>query len=180
MQHLFKFLILVVLFSSCKKEFHFSKDEITETDASGNLVGNINPNDWLLKPLSEANEFDKNVFSQLLIGDSTRDVYKLYNTNCVNDYDFSLVAYPNPMPKKGGSGYLNLKMITNLEYSYFYKIIVDKFGAIIESGAGLAEASFDKIQINPLIKRDFILYYIFIDENNCAFFGKGNVIGSKK
>ncbi len=84
------------------------------------------------------------------------------------------------MPKKGGSGYLNLKMITNLEYSYFYKIIVDKFGAIIESGAGLAEASFDKIQINPLIKRDFILYYIFIDENNCAFFGKGNVIGSKK
>ena len=178
MHHLFKFLILIFLFSSCKKEFHFCKDEITETDASGNYVGNINPDDWQLKPIGEANEFDKNVFSQLLYGDSTRDIYKLYNSNCLNNYNFSLVAYPNPMPKKGGSGYLNFNLNSNIEIIDFYSIITDKFGTIIESNIG--GIKFDKIRLNPLIKRDFIFYYIFIDKNNCAFFGKGKVIGSKK
>ena len=78
MQHLFKFLILVVLFSSCKKEFHFSKDEITETDASGNLVGNINPNDWKLKSISDLTDFEKKVLLQIPLNfETSKDtIYK--------------------------------------------------------------------------------------------------------
>jgi len=89
MHHLFKFLILIFLFSSCKKEFHFCKDEITETDASGNYVGNINPDDWQLKPIGEANEFDKIIIDKYRI--SYRNVYDFLKLEYEEDIKPSVI-----------------------------------------------------------------------------------------
>lgn len=57
------FSFLLVL--SCQKKYQFDLSEITETDLNGNLIGNVNPNDWKILSISEASDFDKKVFNNL-------------------------------------------------------------------------------------------------------------------
>ena len=177
MQNLFKFLILVVLFSSCKKEFHFSKDEITETDASGNLVGNINPNDWKLKSISDLTDFEKKVLLQIPLNfETSKDTIYKNIKSCENNFNFGLVVYANPMK----NSVLKFNLLSDIRYEKLYTLITDKEGNFITGSFGFYPAKISEERISALVKRDFIYHYLFITEDSCGYYGSGNVIGSKK
>lgn len=173
-----KKIIIIFFFlasiTACKKDYHFSKDDITVRDSNGNLSGNFNPEDWQLKPLSEADEFTQMVFNKL--PENFNDNLINYNMDCIDTFQFDLKAYPNPM---NSSHELNFTLNTNLEFVKGYIIIVDKKGKFLV-GSALTHVFPNDEYVNPLINRDFIYYYILITADNCGYYGKGNVIGSKK
>ena len=168
-----KFIIIVMSISlyGCKKD-HFKLADITETDIMGNLVGNVNQNDWKLYNLSQATSFDKNVFNQ--IKNSSSYDFLSYKT-CDSSYNFNFVAYPNPMISDCT---LKFKLTTNLSFVSYTRIIVGKDGNVIESELNnIAVSNFADYRVNALKKRDFIFYYIFVTADSCLYYGKGNVIG---
>jgi hypothetical protein len=166
-----KFIILVVSLSlfSCKKD-RFKLSDVTETDIMGNLVGNVNQNDWKLYKLSQATDFDMKVFNQLNTGTP-------FNVNdyhsCDSIYNFNLIAYPNPIIS---NCMLNFKLTTNIEYVKALQIVVSKDGKLIEK-SGVDPGFFPDYKINALVKRDFIYYAIFVTQDSCLYYTKGNVIG---
>lgn len=174
MKKLIVILFFLASLSACKKEYHFKKDDITERDSNGNLTGNINPEDWQLKPLSEADEFTQMIFNQIPI--HFEDNLINYNMNCLDTFQFDLKAYPNPM---NSSHELKFSLNTNLEFVKGFTIAVDKKGKYIFVG-GMNNIFPDDVLVNPLINRDFIYYYILITADGCGFYGKGNVIGAKR
>ena len=176
--------IIILLFSvsffstSCKKEEnHFSSNEITQTDDNGNLYGNINVNNWTINLFSDADIFDKAVFSKYesdyqRLSDPNFSFSKFKN-NCAKPSVFNLVAYPNPMKS---DCWLKFKLNTNLVFQNSIEIIVKKNGAEIQT-SGFYNDTIWKSKINALLDRDFIYYGIFITSDSCIYYTKGNVIG---
>lgn len=177
LQKMRKLLILLFFFislTSCKKEYHFSKNDITQRDSNGNITGNINPEDWHLKPLSDADVFTQSVFNK--IPQNLNDNLINYTMNCQDTFQFDMKAYPNPM---GRSINLKFNLQTNLIYKKGFIIIVDRKGNYLSAASFTSPFVFRDELINKLVNRDFIYYYILITEDNCGYYGKGNVIGSK-
>lgn len=168
-------LFTILVTTSCKKEFHFKNNEITERDAQGNLVGNINTNDWVLKKVADASDFDRDVFNKVYTDSGSFNI-NIYKKSCPLPDTFNIISYPNPM--NNSNCFLNHKVTksVNFNYDYGYEIIVKKDGTII-STSGVPSLPEWKSKINALTFRDFIYYVIFVTPDSCAYFTKGNVIG---
>jgi len=199
-------LIASILCFSCKKinleKYHFTTDEITETDSLGNLVGHIQQGDWQLKPIAQANDFDKDVFSNVYelsekarnnpntLEDSIYD-FRRYNLNCTDTFAFKLVAYPNPgklyYPNAVGPipfCKLDFKLETNLNIARYLVFFAtknkDHVGIATSGSYGNNNLP---IEFLPWVSppdagyRDYIVYYIIYTTGGCVFYGKGNIIG---
>jgi len=184
MKKISKYIILIlcvsIVFLSCKKKNQFNLSEITETDYNGNLVGNINPNDWKLLRINEAIGFDKSVLDNIE-SSGTFNISK-FNYNCTKPDTFELVAYPNPI-NKNSIGQCNLNFKLNAD-AYFYNsnaikiVLVKKNGDIIMStNVPLLENGTWRVETYSFTDRDFICYSFFITQDSCLFYTKGNVIG---
>lgn len=167
--------IYILFLVSCSKEFHFNSKEITETDINGNLIGNINTNDWKLHKYSDATDFDKAIFAKF---EQSQSNFKFsnFNTNCALPDTFNLIAYPNPII--GTNCSLFFKMNTSIGFYIQYGIVIltDKYGNIIRT-SGSPNAAIWEEKTNAFTKRDFIYYDIFVTTDSCLFYTKGNVIG---
>ncbi len=173
------FAILIILSSiSCKKEKQqFNLDEITETDTSGNIIGNINPSNWTIHSFSDADDFDKSVFNfyetrYQRLSDPNFS-FSHFKTSCPAPSTFNLVVYPNPMKT---DCWLHFNLSTNLVFQNSIEIIVKKNGEEIQT-SGFYNYTTWKSRINALVVRDFIYYGIFITADSCIYYTKGNVIG---
>ena len=163
---IFKDLSFVLVFAllSCKKQdnnqntklrcydpqltcYHFDTSEITQTNYFGQIIGTPLSNQWTLHPISQASDFDKNVFKNVYEFDGTHnpnypekedfDINK-YNQNCsLNDTSyFTFVCYPNPIRRllwpdsSGVQGPCEqyFKIRTNLNVKCVLTVYVDKFG----------------------------------------------------
>lgn len=157
-------IILVFIILACEKKqavkddglmchdpqltcYHFDTSEITQTNYFGKIIGTPQPNQWTLQPISEATDFDKNVFKNVYEFDGTYnpnytekedfDINK-YNQNCtLNDTSyFTFVCYPNPVQRSlrpdssrvQGSCEQYFKIRTNLNVKCTFSFRVDKFG----------------------------------------------------
>lgn len=202
------FTVVVLLLVSCKSinddlkpidwsKYYFNLNEITQRDSVGNLIGSTKLNDWTLMPISQATDFDKHVFSQIYelteearnnpntLGDSIYDLRK-YNQECTDTFTFKLIAYPNPLvyvypaqPYIIPFTPIHFKYYTNLNIKYTIFMLFDRFGNSLgdtyTSTGGVLIPGFGS---PPSYQRDFILYYIIYTQENCVFFGHGNVIGA--
>jgi len=167
-------IVLIIFIAACKKtDYTFSNNEITETDKNGNLIGNVNPTDWQLLPLSAATEFDKNIFKQVNIGSVPFDYTKYHS--CDSVYDFNLITYPNPLT--GSSCTLKFNFNTTITIKEGQLIVALRDGKVVASGGNTDGLLPTEYHIPALMKRDFIIYYLFITDDNCLYFGRGNVIG---
>lgn len=167
-------ILPICMLLSCKKnDFTFDKNEITETDINGNLIGNVNVNDWKLQPLSSASEFDKKVFNQVNIGTVPFD-YKLYHS-CDSVYEFKLIVYPNPVINSNCT--IRFLFNTNISFKLSYLIIALRDGTVVMDGGNTDRLLPTQYNIPALVKKDYIVYYLFVTDDNCLYFGKGNVIG---
>lgn len=205
MKKILYIFILISTIISCKKidfnKFHFTTNEITETDTLGNLVGHIQTGDWTLKPISAGDGFDKKVFADFQkIVNEVKNAgapeyapfdFNLYNQNCnLDTFTFKIVAYPNPTvshtiqspwgPSPVPSCGLNLNIQTNLKIArsiMFYSNKIDAKGKVhyLYSDSTIATA----LLATPIAERDYILYYIIYTTDGCVFFCKGNVMGCK-
>lgn len=199
----------IILLSSCKKydvsKFRFTTDEITETDSTGNLVGHVQPGDWEFKPISQASDFDRNVFNRVYdlsvaagLNPNTREDtifnFNRYNLNCTSSINLKVIAYPNPMqtvyPKVVGpipTNNLYFKFITDLKIANYLIFPVMRIGErpgyVVYGNAGYNPDGINMDQIlyggTPTVERDFILYIIIYTTDGCVFFCKGNVIGGE-
>jgi len=75
---------------------------------------------------------------------------------------------------------LQLRINSNLPYKRVYILITDKKGNFITGTYSSNSIEIVEYDMPPLVNRDFIFHYLFITEDNCAYYGRGNVIGSKK
>lgn len=147
------------------------------TDINGNKTGNINPNDWNLKKLSDATVFDQQVFQQFQESQNKGTSgfnLKNYKQNCNLPTKFTLTAFPNPMI--GSDCWLNFKLQTNLHFMYGIEIYADKFGKVFQV-LGFPEKGIWQSKVNALTVHDFIYYGLFVTSDSCLYYTKGNVIG---
>ncbi|MCB0508948.1 MAG: hypothetical protein KDD21_11680 [Bacteroidetes bacterium] len=168
-------LIFIPLVISCKKEYHFNVNQITETDINGTLIGNVNINDWKLHKFSDATDFDKTIFNKFEQSQSNFR-FSNFNANCTLPDTFSLLAYPNPIIGSDCSLFFKMNTSSNFYIQYGIVILTDKFGNIIRT-SGSPNSSIWEEKTNVLTKRDFIYYDIFVTTDSCLFYTKGNVIG---
>jgi hypothetical protein len=196
----FSLYLLIFIFAvSCGKikyrKQQFDLNEITQTDTSGNITGNINPNDWVFKPVSEASEFDKKAFSKAYESFSNGPDFSnrapqypanFDNTNCGN-ISLKLLAYPNPVQSIGSveDCTLNIKLEASLQpFDRFFVFSITKSGS--ELGYNFIASTYDRIDnqlgiyLPPTKERDYIVYYLISTKEGCLYYTKGNVIGCEK
>ncbi len=186
---------------ACKKvditKYYFTKNEITETDTLGNLVGNVQIGDWKLKPLSAGDAFDQKVFANLVEGfnkseknnpDYMQFNIKRYNQNCnLDTFTFKIVAFPNPViPNRINSPFgavpvpvcsLNFKIESNLKIAHSIMFYTNKIDAQNQEILLVSDSTIiRKLHNTGIVERDYILYYIVYTTDGCIFFCKGNVI----
>lgn len=190
MQKALFFIGIIAIFSGCTK-YQFSKKEITETNQYGDLIGNIDINDWNIESYSSAPEklkefieIEANAKFGIPAIDTIQTAFVIkknidngtYKVNCSPPL-FSSIAYPNPAPKddrvtiplrctskvKDGLSFITRKDGTQISGQ---SITIDTTGHLG-----------DVIVItNYLVQRDdFIYYYVFVTEDDCVFWGKGDV-----
>lgn len=171
-----KFLILITLnflFLGCK-EAKFSRYDITETDNAGKLIGNVDERDWTLQSLSKFSESEKKVFSYFFNSKHFSWLEgKSIKIDCNSSEPLlSLVAYPNPAKR---NGIVYFKLHTNMEYVSVFYATTGKKGDVYLSGGGVI---FPEWLYNhqSADNNDFSLYYVIIDKDSCAHFGKGDII----
>jgi hypothetical protein len=178
-------------------KYYFNLNDITQRDSIGNLVSTPKANDWSLKPITQATDFDKRVFSQIYelteearnnpntLGDSIYDLSK-YNQACTDTFTYKMVAYPNPLvyvyptqPNIIPYTPIYFKYSTNLNIKCTILMLFDRFGNSMgdtyTSTGGVLIPGFGS---PPSYERDFILYYIIYTQEGCVYFGHGNVIGA--
>lgn len=203
---LFYTTIIVAIFCGCKKndlkpidwtKYYFNLDEITQRDSVGNLIGTVKTNDWTLKPISQATDFDKHVFGQIYeLTEEARNnpntlidsIYNLtnYNLNCNDSYTFSVKAYPNPLvyvyptqPYIIPYTPLHLEYETNLHVKCSVFMLFDRYGnSMGDTYTTTGGTLLTWMGSPPTFQRDFILYYLIYTQEGCVFFGHGNVIGA--
>lgn len=172
-----KLIILIttitILLIGCK-DAKFDRSDITETDNSGNLIGNVDSKDWTLQPLSKFSKTEKDVFEYFF---NTNHFSWLEGKNIKTDCNLSqplvnLVAFPNPS-KKNSKTYFKLQ--TNIDYITVLYATTGKKGDVYSSGAGVIFPEWLYNQ-QSADNNDFSLYYILIDKDSCAHFGKGDII----
>jgi|JI61114BRNA_FD_contig_91_124666_length_1268_multi_3_in_0_out_0_1 hypothetical protein len=172
------FIVIAFLFIvSCKKEFHFKNTDITVTDINGNITGNINTNDWKLNYFSDASSFDQKVFTdfqniQQRLLDTAFSFSKFKNT-CTLPTEFNFISYPNPMQSDCK---LHHKLTTDFNFREAIVIITKKDGEIIQH-SGFVQQNEWFTKVPTLVVRDFIYYAIFVTQDSCLYYTKGNVIG---
>ena len=175
-----KYIIILISFIfalSCKKDNHFNKSDITETDSNGNYISNINNNDWKLNQFSLATNFDKSVFNnfekmqQRLL--DTAFSFSKFKTDCALPTVFNFVSYPNPMKSDCK---LNHRLTTNLLFKEAIVIIAKKDGDVIQNSGAVQQTEW-YTKVPALVVRDFIYYAIFVTQDSCLYYTKGNVIG---
>lgn len=207
MKYILFFIFPVII--SCKKvqdfnKYHFSKDEITETDSLGNQTGHVQTTDWVLKPISNANTFDQKVFSQLYeltnaarqnpnTKEDTIFDFSRYNLNCSANVRFNVNAYPNPMqlvtPQVQGpipTYVLHIRIDTDIKVANYLLFPVlrngDKVGYVTYAAPTYNPNGHDMSNIlfggTPTAERDFILYCIIYSTDGCVYYFRGNVIGT--
>jgi hypothetical protein len=164
----------IVCLSSCKKD-EFRKDDITETDVWGTFIGNVDKRDWKIQTLKEFDEKDQSIFLNHILNTRTFEILADWNikTHCdVDNLFFDLRVFPNKTYKNTN---IKFRLKTDLEYILILTATVDKRGRLYTTGGGLE--FWDELNVRQAAdNRDFSVYYVVIDKDTCAYFGKGDVI----
>lgn len=207
------FIATVLLLISCKSKkddlkpidwtkYYFNLDEITQRDSIGNLIGITKANDWTLKPINQATDFElKAIYSTLYADNGTGEFMtglrddtatqnkfdlKRYNQNCSDTFTFKIKAFPNPLvyvyptqPNIIPFTPIHLEYETNLNVKVSIFSLFDRFGnSLGEQYIGTTSTLLPGFGSPPSYQRDFILYYIIYTQEGCVYFGHGNVIGA--
>jgi len=173
----FIFLLLLLSFASCKKT-NFCLKDITETDANGNYIGNIDKSDWQLVPYDQLSEADKKVFNIEIMTILINDMHIDKNTlkfNCPLPSSFEYIAYPNPVNKSGKVNFI-LKTVIKFETA-LYSVYNPKNKTVYTSAAG---ASVDNHLITTFKTQesdfsDCSIYYMIMTPDSCVYAGKGDI-----
>lgn len=172
-------LVFIIILENCKK---ITINNITERDQYGNIIGNVNSEDWKLDNLSSYSSKDRAKMNELLNefkGYSWLNFEK-YKVDCGDTCRLDYMLYPNPL---GANELIKDSFSTNCDGYYTYMIwqAVNSKGQRVTSGAGSPFLNFSGETPHSLggtrgFDKGFTIYYCFSTKDSCLKFGKGNVM----
>jgi hypothetical protein len=170
-------LILFTVFIAACNKYDFSIKDITETDENGNLMGNIDGTDWKLLSIDSYTNSDKEIFNRIMNAPENELFFKGRNISqmCTKQFTFAMRAFPNPIME---GKVLKFKIDTDIEIAYWVGATFDRKKNHYSTTGGLNFMSEEYVD-QAADKKDFTLYYIVVDKDSCAYFGKGDVIIKK-